>query len=272
MRLFNTIQGPVVENEDNWYWLANEEWDNLLNQPDLPSYLAECQGERTRRPERLLAPIGNQEVWAAGVTYWRSREARMEEAQAAGGGDVYDRVYAAERPEIFFKASSWRVVCHGEALRIRTDSAWNVPEPELVVLFNHEAKIIGYTIGNDMSSRSIEGENPLYLPQAKIYDQSCALGPGILIATEPLPRDTPIQISIEREKSIVFKGETALDQMKRTELELAQWLFKETSFPAGVFLMTGTGIVPPREFTLQIGDIMRIRIPPIGELANIVGE
>jgi 2-dehydro-3-deoxy-D-arabinonate dehydratase len=219
----------------------------------------------------ILAPILNQEVWAAGVTYFRSRDARMAESQQAGGGSFYDRVYAAERPELFFKAVGWRVIGPGGAVRIRSDASWSVPEPELTLVVNPRGMIIGYTIGNDMSSRDIEGENPLYLPQAKVYNGSCALGPCILLAENPLPTSTAIQIEIERKAATVFSGSTSLAELKREPRQLVEYLFRDQSFPHGVFLMTGTGIVPNADFTLLPGDLIRITIAGIGMLENRVG-
>jgi 2-dehydro-3-deoxy-D-arabinonate dehydratase len=227
---------------------------------------------RAPSPEpRVLPPIGTQEVWAAGVTYFRSRTARMEESKAAGGGSFYDKVYEAVRPELFFKASPWRVRGDGDAVRIRADATWSVPEPELALVVNARGEIVGYTIGNDMSSRDIEGENPLYLPQAKMYDGSCALGPGILIREEPLPPDTEITIAITRGGSSVFDGHTTVAQMKRTPEELVSFLYREMSFPQGAILLTGTGIIPPDGFTLHSGDEIVITIEAIGTLRNVVG-
>jgi len=218
-----------------------------------------------------LPPIESQEVWAAGVTYYRSRTARMNESKIAGGGDFYDRVYAAERPELFFKATPHRVSGHGQPVRIRRDSHWNVPEPELALAINAQGKIVGYTIGNDMSSRDIEGQNPLYLPQAKVYAQCCGLGPGILISSEPLPPSTEIKLEILRNGNVAFSGLTALAQLKRAPETLVEYLFLDNEFPAGCFLLTGTGIVPPDSFTLQARDEIRIAIDPIGMLSNKVG-
>jgi 2-dehydro-3-deoxy-D-arabinonate dehydratase len=218
----------------------------------------------------LLPPIGTQEVWAAGVTYLRSKVARMEESKAAGGGDFYDKVYDADRPELFFKSMPHRVVAHGQPVRIRRDSKWNVPEPELALLVNSLGVIAGYTIGNDMSSRDIEGENPLYLPQAKVYDGSCALGPGILVASGMLPRSTEIMLDIVRGERCAFAGCVKLSELKRDPRSLVEYLFRDNSFPSGCFLMTGTGIVPPSDFTLQAGDRVRITIEPIGTLENEV--
>jgi 2-dehydro-3-deoxy-D-arabinonate dehydratase len=221
--------------------------------------------------EDVLAPIGSQEVWAAGVTYFRSRDARMEESKSAGGGDFYDRVYSAERPELFFKATPHRVVGPGEKVAIRADASWSVPEPELVLFITPGGKIAGYTIGNDMSSRDIEGENPLYLPQAKVYDRSCALGPCLLVHQDPLPASTEISLQIQHDGRTAFSGKTTLKEMKRQPDELVRYLYHSSSFPSGCFLFTGTGIVPPDSFTLHSGDKIVITIPPIGSLINVVG-
>ena len=222
-------------------------------------------------PQDLLPPIGSQEVWAAGVTYYRSRNARMEESKSAGGGDFYDRVYHATRPELFFKAMPHRVVGSGAKVAIRDDASWSVPEPELTLFVTPRGKIAGYTVGNDMSSRDIEGENPLYLPQAKVYDRSCALGPCLLIGDEPLSSATEIALEIRRGGATAFSGATTLKEMKRKPEELVEYLYRNNSFPLGCFLLTGTGIVPPDSFTLKLGDEIRITIPPIGTLVNVVG-
>ena len=215
----------------------------------------------------LIAPIEDtQEVWAAGVTYLRSREARMAESEAA---DIYDKVYVANRVEVFFKANGWRVMGHGDRIRARRDSTWDVPEPELALVLNRAGEIVGYTAGNDVSSRSIEGENPLYLPQAKIYDGSCALGPGIVIAAPDTMRDLPLGLAIERDGAMVFEGETRTSQLKRSLEEIAKWLFAELDFPEGAFLMTGTGLVPPDDFTLEPWDTVRITLGEL-VLANTV--
>jgi 2-dehydro-3-deoxy-D-arabinonate dehydratase len=207
----------------------------------------------------LLAPIEmTQEVWGCGVTYQRSRDARRAESNV---GDVYDRVYAAQRPELFFKAIGWRVVGHRQPSHIRADSAWNVPEPELTLLINQQQEIAGYTIGNDLSARSIEAENPLYLPQAKIYDASCALGPGLqLLDDVEGVRDLPITLEIIRVSRSVYRGETRSSQITRRFEDLVAYLFRELSFPHGALLMTGTGLVPPDDFTLAVGDTMTITI------------
>lgn len=216
---------------------------------------------------RFLAPIDRQEVWAAGVTYKRSQVARMEESEAAASH--YDKVYSADRPEIFFKATPHRVSGPGEALRVRQDSQWSVPEPEFALVLNPELKIVGYTIGNDMSARDIEGENPLYLPQAKLYSQCCGLGPSIWLAEESLSKGSvTISLSIKRGGAEVFTGDTTLGQLNRELEELADWLGRENDFPYGAFLLTGTGIVPPDDFSLEDGDSVSIDITGIGRLTN----
>ena len=274
MKLYRTQHEIVAGLGKAFYRVARTTWDQLLAREDLAQYLAgridAGQLRVTDEPRQLLAPIENQEVWAAGVTYWRSREARMEESKSTGGGDFYDRVYSAPRPELFFKATAHRVVGHGEKVRIRKDSKWNVPEPELTLLISPGGKIAGYTIGNDMSSRDIEGENPLYLPQAKVYDGSCALGPCIFLTDQPLPGETKIQIQIQRDRKQVFAGQTVVSQIKRELPSLVEYLYRESSFPVGCFLMTGTGVVPPDTFTLQSGDEIAITIEPIGTLVNTV--
>jgi 2-dehydro-3-deoxy-D-arabinonate dehydratase len=244
----------------------------LTTREDLYQYLAELEGDVSpgSSAHALLAPIEEQEVWAAGVTYFRSRTARMAESEASGGMSFYDRVYSAERPELFFKSTPHRTVGPGAAVRIRHDSKWNVPEPELTLLVSPGGKILGYTVGNDMSSRDIEGENPLYLPQAKVYDSSCALGPGILVTAEPLAPTTGIHIEIRRGGAPVFADSTTLAAMKRDPADLVAYLFRENSFPNGCFLLTGTGIVPPNTFTLASGDEIAITIDGIGTLTNPV--
>ena len=218
----------------------------------------------------MLPPIGNQEVWAAGVTYFRSRNARIEESKGAGGSDFYASAYAARRPELFFKSPSYRAVGPGAEVRIRQDAKWNVPEPELTLVINRRGTIVGYTIGNDMSSRDIEAENPLYLPQAKVYDGSCSLGPCVYLTTELLSPDTEIGMKIRRGNDVAFEGATYIRNIKRPFTELVEYLYRETSFPYGCLLMTGTGIVPPNEFTLRSGDAIEITIAPMGTLRNVV--
>jgi 2-dehydro-3-deoxy-D-arabinonate dehydratase len=278
MKLFRTEHGIILDKGDVFYRLHETDWDEVVNRDNLYEWL-ELQTENLipivftedLSFPQILAPIGSQEVWAAGVTYFRSRTARMEESEKAGGGSFYDRVYDAERPELFFKSTAWRVVGDHGAVRIRRDSAWDVPEPELTLFATSSGTLVGYTIGNDMSSRSIEGENPLYLPQAKSYTGSTALGPCLYIPAEPLPADTSIDLSIVRGGEEVFSGEITLSQMKRNPQELLGFLFRELSFPQGCYLMTGTGTIPPSEFTLQKGDVIHISIEPIGTLTNTVG-
>jgi 2-dehydro-3-deoxy-D-arabinonate dehydratase len=274
MKLYRTISGTVIEQGTNWFTVPDIAWDALLAREDISQYLIGRlrRGELspTTNPTEILAPIGTQEIWAAGVTYMRSREARMEESKSAGGGDFYDRVYSAERPELFFKGTAHRTVGPGGKVRIRRDSAWNVPEPELTLLIASTGKITGYTIGNDMSSRDIEGENPLYLPQAKVYDGCCAIGPCIWVSEKPLAPETRIQIRISRGGQNMFSGETPISRIKRPLDSLAEFLFRECSFPIGCFLMTGTGVVPPDSFTLQSRDEIAITIEPIGTLVNVV--
>lgn len=216
-----------------------------------------------------LAPVDEQDVWAAGVTYERSRSARQQEA--VDGGDVYARVYTAQRPEIFFKARGpWVVGSHGD-VGIRRDATWNVPEPELVLLFNPQMEIVGVTAGNDMSSRDIEGENPLYLPQAKIYTASCSLGPGIALSPiDDVWPETAIHVTIERGSAVVFSGETHTRQIRRSPAELGGYLGHSLAFPDGVALLTGTGIVPPEQFTLAAGDVVTVAIEGVGSLTNSV--
>ena len=218
---------------------------------------------------RFCAPVERQEVWAAGVTYLRSRTARMEES--GQNASVYDRVYTAERPELFFKALAEKVVAPGDAVGIRQDAAWSVPEPELALVLNSRGRVVGYTIGNDMSSRDIEGENPLYLPQAKIYDRACALGPWITLGgTEALARTWTIRLTIRRHGEVVFTGETLVDRITRRFEDLAAFLFRSQTFPHGAVLLTGTGVVPPDDFTLREADVVEIDVSGIGVLTHRV--
>ena len=279
MKLYRSGSGYIVEEQGRFYAGAGLSWDLLVTRDDLGAYLADAL-PRLRTVDAhsfagieplILPPIQSQEVWAAGVTYFRSRDARMEESKSAGGGDFYDRVYTAERPELFFKATSQRVVGHRGRVAIRKDSTWSVPEPELTLLITPTGKITGYTIGNDMSSRDIEGENPLYLPQAKVYDRSCALGPGILVESGPLPSSTEIRLEVFRGEQPAFSGTTRLAEMKRPLATLVEYLYRQNSFPHGCFLMTGTGVVPPDAFTLAHGDVVQITIEGIGTLINEVG-
>lgn len=276
VRLYKTGRGAVLQDETHCYLHTQTDWDRLINRDDLYGSIREEMQGLKPLPRSwlescdLLPPIGSQEVWAAGVTYYRSRDARMEEARGAGGGDFYDRVYHAERPELFFKASPHRVAGHRQTVRIRHDSSWNVPEPELTLLITCNGRIVGYTIGNDVSSRDIEGENPLYLPQAKVYDRSCALGPAILVKEDPLPGTTSIDLEIARGGKTVFQGSTTLSEMKKSPEVLVEYLFRHNSFPQGCFLLTGTGIVPAGLFSLQREDEIHITIEPIGTLTNRV--
>ena len=276
MKLINTASGIFLDHEGEYFHLSLS-WDEVINRSNLYGFLTDYMQDIAPTPsermgEFLLPPIGNQEIWASGVTYLRSREARMEESKEAGGDDFYERVYDADRPELFFKAGQGKAVGSGQKVRIRKDANWNVPEPEFTLVINSQAEIVGYTIGNDMSSRDIEGENPLYLPQAKTYDGSAAIGPCIWVPEQPMPSSTLISLEILRKGQQVFKGETRVSQMKRKFDELVAWLFKEMSFPHGVYLMTGTGIIPPNDFSLQEGDVIRIQVKPIGILENVVSR
>ena len=276
MHLYKTAEGFLIKKKDEFRLIDQKlEWDELINRDNLHSSLLELWNTGKNKPvnqtdlERIiLAPIGTQEVWAAGVTYYSSRLARMEESQDSGGGDFYSRVYQAERPEIFFKATPGRVVGHRQAFRIRRDSTWDVPEPELTLLATSSGKIVAYTIGNDVSSRSIEGENPLYLPQAKTFDDCACLGPCLFVPDVPICLSSLVSIEIKREGASVFSGDTTLSQMKRSFDDLIGYLFRECTFANGVFLMTGTGIVPGNDFSLQSGDEVSISIDSIGTLTN----
>lgn len=277
MKVYKTDQRILLEEDNQVYVSTHSHWDSFMNRDDLYQALRQEMAQLAPvgdadwlRSQTILAPIGSQEVWAAGVTYLRSRNARMEESQESGGATFYDKVYDAERPEIFFKATSLRTVGTNDYVRIRKDSTWDVPEPELALYISASGKIVGYTIGNDMSSRSIEGENPLYLPQAKTYDRSAGLGPCVYVSDRPLPPESRIRMKILRKGEQVFEGETPISQMKRQHTELVEFLFRECSFPQGVILMTGTCIVPDHPFTLQSGDEIRIEIDHIGTLINRV--
>ncbi len=273
MKLFKTAEGWVAGTGEGMFALPVAESKDLLLRDDLGEHLIRAVrglSAMDALPSPALAPIERQEVWAAGVTYYRSRSARIEESKSAGGGDFYDRVYLAERPELFFKATPHRVAGPAEMVRIRRDSRWNVPEPELTLVVTPSGRIVGYTVGNDMSSRDIEGENPLYLPQAKVYDHCCALGPCILVAAEPPPKTATIRLEIDRGGERCFEGTTTLAEMKREPAVLVEYLFRDNSFPNGCFLLTGTGIVPPDSFTLQSRDTIGITIDGIGTLVNTV--
>ena len=274
MKLYRSREGIFVEEQGRFFAVSGLDWDALIAESGLlPRLRAAVAGQPVEGPKTLLAPVVSQEVWAAGVTYYRSRSARMEESKEAGGGSFYDRVYSAARPELFFKATGRRVVGPGAPVRIRSDAKWSVPEPELTLVVNAAGEIVGYTVGNDMSSRDIEGENPLYLPQAKVYDGSCALGPCVLVAQDPkelLARETAIAITIDRAGNSAFRGQTTLAELKRDPRELVEYLYRDNSFPQGALLLTGTGIVPGDDFTLATGDRIRITIDGIGTLENEV--
>ena len=274
MILYRTAEALYVEQGDIRYRLAETSLDTLIAHNDLHSHLSThiAKSSPTSEPihAKLETPIGNQEVWASGVTYYSSRRARIAESKDAGGGDFYDRVYTAERPELFFKAVAHKVAGPNSHVKIRRDATWSVPEPELTLLINPRGQIIGYTIGNDMSSRDIEGANPLYLPQAKVYDRSCALGPGLLIRKEPMPPTTQIKLDILRSNHTAFSATTTLTELKRDPATLVEYLFRDHTFPYGCFLLTGTGIVPPDSFTLASKDEVQITIEGIGTLKNTV--
>ncbi|WP_257669950.1 fumarylacetoacetate hydrolase family protein [Parapedobacter tibetensis] len=280
MKLYKTIRGNLLQTEDSYY-IVHQNWDELVNRDGLHDYLS--NGIESFKPvsekdavdwiaNGLLPPISSQEVWAAGVTYFRSMEARMEEAKDSGGADLYDNVYHADRPELFFKALPHRVSGHGQPVNIRKDSTWNVPEPELTLFINSFGTIQGYTVGNDMSSRSIEGENALYLPQAKIYERSAALGPCLYVPKTSIDPNTLIEMEIIRSGEPMYRDSVKISRMKRSLTELADYLYRECNFTYGSYLMTGTCLVPPNDFTLKVGDEVVIAIDSIGTLRNTVGH
>lgn len=278
MKAYHTKKGILIEHEDVFHVLEHEDWDTFINDDDI---IANTQsklneGNRIKNADAILAkqvkaPVQSQEIWASGVTYYNSKLGREEESKESGGSSFYARVYEADRPELFFKATAHRTVGNGGIVRIRKDSTWNVPEPELTLVITSTGKVIGYTIGNDMSSRSIEGENPLYLPQAKTYDGCAALGPCVLLRNDPLPTETKITLTITRKGDVVFNKDIGVDQIKRKLEDIVGYLYRECTFPYGSLLMTGTGIIPPTEFTLAIGDEVTISIDGIGSLVNTVG-
>lgn len=279
MKIYKITTGILIEHNGSFFLSENEDWDTFINDDDLSqkirnriSSLSPVENGKDLLENELLPPIGSQEIWASGVTYYNSKLGRQEESKETGGGDFYARVYVADRPELFFKSTASRAVGSGEEVRIRKDSTWDVPEPELTLCITSNGKIVGYTIGNDMSSRSIEGENPLYLPQAKTYDGSAAIGPCIYVTEDPLPPDTTIELEIKRKDTSVFKDSIEINQIKRDFKELASYLYRECSFPKGSFLMTGTGIVPGNDFTLREKDEIHITIPLIGTLVNKVSS
>lgn len=276
MKLYKTKNGIIIENGEGLFEFQVQDWDNFINDDNLyktiGSLLASGHGTKKEAitDSNIAAPVGRQELWACGVTYLRSKVGRQEESKLSGGADFYARVYEAERPEVFFKATPNRIVGPGDKVRIRKDSTWDVPEPELTLVVTSSGKIIGYTIGNDMSSRSIEGENPLYLPQAKTYDACAAIGPCIYVTQEPLDKNTMISLEIIRNNSTAFTDKIAISQMKRSLQELVGYVFRECTFPHGCLIMTGTGIVPGNDFTLRTGDEVKITIDHIGTLVNTV--
>jgi 2-dehydro-3-deoxy-D-arabinonate dehydratase len=276
MKLYNTKTGILLDYNSVLY-LMDEQWDALVNRENLETYLlsktktAKQVNSVELDDSAILPPIGEQEVWAAGVTYLKSRDARMEESAGSGAASLYDMVYDAERPELFFKSTASRVSGHNQEVYIRMDSTWNVPEPELALFINSKGNIQGYTIGNDMSSRSIEGENALYLPQAKVYEKSAALGPCLYVSSTPISRDTVIKMIIKRDGIKAYGDATKVSQIKRSFTELTRYLYSECDFPNGCFLMTGTCLVPGSDFTLQEGDVVEISIDSIGTMLNIIG-
>lgn len=278
MKLYKIAKGSLLVVHDAAY-IIDDDWDKLINRDNLAGYLQQIPIDAIPLSDEVYAefmsgpvlpPIGSQEVWAAGVTYLKSRDARMEESEASGAASLYDKVYDAERPELFFKSTAQRVSGHGREVYIRKDSAWNVPEPELTLYINSKGNIQGYTIGNDMSSRSIEGENALYLPQAKIYEKSAALGPCLFVSAVPIDAASAIKLVIKRDNEVVYEDATTVSRIKRTFTELVSFLYAELSFPTGCFLMTGTCLVPPPTFTLQVEDVVEMTIDHIGTMVNTI--
>jgi len=277
MRIYKTGSGIVVEHEGGYFPTREKDWDAFVNRPDLYNKVRREILREKADPSlahaisaELLTPIGNQEVWACGITFVRSRQSYVEDTKETGTANSYTRVYEADRPEIFFKATAYRTVGSGEGVRIRSDSRITVPEPELTLFICSAGTIEGYTVGNDMSARDIEGENALYLSQAKTYDRSAAIGPCLYVTDQPIDPGTLIKMDVISNGENIFSGEVSISRMKRKHTDLVNYLFKETSFKYGVYLMTGTGIVPPENFTLTIGDEIRISIDEIGTLINRV--
>ena len=276
MKLYKKKNQVIVHFNQSYYLLNNQNWDLLVNDDNLFSkiknQILSAPSVDKSEIKFIDPPIESQELWASGVTYLISKKERENESKKSGGSEFYNKVYNADRPELFFKATKNRISGNDQFVRIRKDSSWNVPEPELTLFATSNKKIIGLTIGNDMSSRSIEGENPLYLPQAKTYDGCASLGPCLYVLEnqEEVNNGLDIKISIERKNKIIFNNSISTNQMKRSNQELINYLFRECSFPNGVFLMTGTGIVPPKDITLNKNDIIKISIENIGILINKV--
>ncbi|MGB2435763.1 MAG: fumarylacetoacetate hydrolase family protein [Flavobacteriaceae bacterium] len=274
MKVYKKENAIIVQNEGTLYCLEGQNWDEYINDDQLFQKLKASIGNaktiNVDQLDGLNPPIDSQELWASGVTYYMSKKGREEESKETGGSIFYTKVYEADRPELFFKATKNRISGTGEAVRIRRDSSWNVPEPELTLFVTSNAKIVGYSIGNDMSSRDIEGQNPLYLPQAKTYDGCASLGPCIYVPEKPMDQPLKIELTIERQGTVIFQESISTDRMKRKPQELVDYLFRESSFPDGAFLMTGTGIVPPADFTLALSDVVSIEIEKIGTLTNPV--
>lgn len=279
MKLYR-IKDQALLHLDGQFYLspALESWHGLINRNDLHNYLKDRKNDWEVMPDHFLdtekavaPPVDpHQEVWAAGVTYLRSKVARMEESEQTGGAVFYNLVYDAERPELFFKSMGYRVRGHHQPIQIRPDSTWDVPEPELTLFITRDQRIVAYTIGNDVSSRSIEGENPLYLPQAKVYDGSAAVGPCLWVPESPIPMNSQIKITITRGDQVLYEDSVEINMMKRKHLELSEFLFRAHSFDKGVFLMTGTCLVPDHTFTLRENDVVTISVDHIGTLINQV--
>jgi 2-dehydro-3-deoxy-D-arabinonate dehydratase len=276
MKLYKKKNQVIVHFNQSYYLLNNQNWDLLVNDDNLFSkiknQILSAPSVDKSEIKFIDPPIESQELWASGVTYLISKKERENESKKSGGSEFYNKVYNADRPELFFKATKNRISGNDQFVRIRKDSSWNVPEPELTLFATSNKKIIGLTIGNDMSSRSIEGENPLYLPQAKTYDGCASLGPCLYVLEnqEEVNNGLEIKISIERKNKIIFNNSISTNKMKRSNQELINYLFRECSFPNGVFLMTGTGIVPPKDITLNKNDTIKISIENIGILINKV--
>lgn len=276
MKLYHTQSGILITHNEKDY-LVKEEWHQFINDDRLYDKCTSICDSEMSIPNgaellatQLLKPIDKQEIWASGVTYYNSKLGRQEESKDSGGGDFYEKVYGADRPELFFKSTAARAVGHQEQIAIRKDSSWDVPEPELTLYNTSNGKTVAYTIGNDVSSRSIEGENPLYLPQAKTYDRSAAIGPCLFVPVDVLPPDSIIGLEIFRNDHLEFQGSIGVNQIVRKLEDLVAYLYLETTFPYGSFLMTGTGIVPDTNFTLNKGDRVEITIDHIGKLINTV--